>query len=348
MGAGMSALAGVITRLLLALGVAGTAAWGAPALYYGLGGTAPALALSVLFAGLGAAAILAVVARWRRRLIAGAYCLAFACVLAWWQTILPSNDRQWAPEVARLAHVEFDGDLVTVRDIRDFDYRSETDFTPRYYDRTFDLRKLQSVDLIAVYWMGPDIAHTILSFGFEGDQYLAVSIETRKEAGEGYSTLKGFFKQFELYYVVADERDVVRLRTNYRHDPTELTYLYRLRRPLENGRRLFVEYMRRVNELHDRPAFYHTLLTNCTTTIWHNTRVNPGHLKFSWKLLASGHVPAYLHELGAIEPGMSFEALQTASLVNARALAADQAPDFSTRIREGLPGMRAARVAQDQ
>lgn len=337
----MTAFVRVMSRLLLALLVAATAAWGTPALYYGLGGAdVPALLLAVLFGCLGVAATLSVIARWQTAVTAGAYCLAFLCLLAWWQTIVPSNDRQWLPEVARLARAEFDGDLVTVHDIRNFDYRSETDFTPRYYDRTFDLRKLDSVDLIAVYWMGPDIAHTILSFGFEGGERLAVSIETRKEVGEGYSTLKGFFKQFELYYVVADERDVVRLRTNYRTNPVEHTYIYRIRRPLENGRRLFVEYMKRVNELYDKPAFYHTLLTNCTTSIWHNTRVNPGHLRFSWKLLASGHVPAYLYELGVLDRSLPFEALQAASLVNARARAADQAPDFPARIREGLPGMQ--------
>lgn len=336
----MTALVRVLSRLLLALLVAGTAAWGTPALYYGFGGEAPALMLAVPFGCAGLAATVSVLGGWRVAWVAGGYCLAFVCLLAWWQTILPSNDRQWLPEVARLAHAEFDGDLVTVRDIRNFDYRSETDFTPRYYDRTFDLRKLDSVDLIAVYWMGPDIAHTILSFGFEGGERLAVSIETRKEAGEGYSTIKGFFKQFELYYVVADERDVVRLRTNYRKDPVEHTYIYRIRRPLENGRRLFAEYMKRVNELYEEPEFYHTLLTNCTTSIWHNTRVNPGRLKFSWKLLASGHVPAYLYELGVLDRSLPFEALQAASLVNARAQAADQAPDFPARIREGLPGMQ--------
>lgn len=336
----MTALVRVLTRLLLALLVAGTAAWGTPALYYGLGGEVPALMLAVPFGCAGLAATLSVLGGWRVAWVAGGYCLAFVCLLAWWQTILPSNDRQWLPEVARLARADFDGDLITVHDIRNFDYRSETDFTPRYYDRTFDLRKLDSVDLIAVYWMGPDIAHTILSFGFEGGERLAVSIETRKEVGEGYSTIKGFFKQFELYYVVADERDVVRLRTNYRKNPVEHTYIYRIRRPLENGRRLFVEYMKRVNELYEEPEFYHTLLTNCTTSIWRNTRVNPGRLKFSWKLLASGHVPEYLYEIGALDRSLSFEALQAASLVNARAQAADQAPDFPARIREGLPGMQ--------
>lgn len=268
-----------------------------------------------------------------------AFVMGVAALLAWWQGVEPSNDRRWQPEVAVLPSATFDGELVTVHNIRNFDYRTETDFTPAYYDRTYDLRELESVDLLAVYWMGPDIAHTMLSFGFRNEDHLAISIETRKETGEGYSTLKGFFRQYELHYVVADERDMVRLRTNYRKDPIEEVYVYRLKRPVENGRGLSREYMRRINPLNERAEFYNTLLTNCTTTIWQNTRVNPGRLTFSWKLLASGHAPKYLYEIGALDTSLPFEELQRRSLVNARGLAADQAADFSARIREGLPGM---------
>src|SRR5690606_29568983 len=125
----------------------------------------------------------------------------FAAVIVWWNGIAPSNDRQWRAEEAVLPSAAIDGDLVTVRNIRNFDYRSETDFTPAYYDKTFDMRKLASVDVVSVYWMGPAIAHIFLSFGFEGGDHLAISIEARKEQGEGYSTIKGFFKQYELYYV---------------------------------------------------------------------------------------------------------------------------------------------------
>ena len=138
---------------------------------------------------------------------------------------------------------------MTVHNIRNFDYRTETDFTPRYYDRTFDLRKLDSVDLVSVYWMGPAIAHLFVTFDF-GDDHLAISIEARKERTEGYSTLGGFFRQYELIYIVGDERDVIRLRTNYRKDPPEDVYLMRLKAPIENGRRFFLEYM---ND-HQRPA----------------------------------------------------------------------------------------------
>ena len=123
------------------------------------------------------------------------------------------------------------GDLVTIHNIRNFDYRTETDFTPRYYTKTFDLREVDSVDVIASYWMGDAIAHIFLSFGFSGKDFIAISIETRRQRHQSYSTVAGFFKQYELFYVVADERDLIRLRTNYRKDPPEDVYIYRTRAP---------------------------------------------------------------------------------------------------------------------
>jgi hypothetical protein len=236
--------------------------------------------------------------------------------------------------VAVLAYATIQGNVVTVHNIRNFDYRSETDYTAAYYDRQYDLRKLEGVDLIAVYWMGPAIAHTMVSFAFAGGDHLAISIETRKEKGEGYSTLKGFFRHYELVYVVADERDVIRLRTNYRRDPPEQVYVYRLQGPIENARRLFMSYMNQINSLKARPEFYNTLTTNCTTNIWLHTRTNPGHPPLSWKILASGYVPQYLYETGRLDTSVPFAELERRAHVNARAQAADGALDFSRRIRE--------------
>jgi len=259
----------------------------------------------------------------------------FAIVILWFLLIPPSNDRDWQPDVARLAWAEINGDRIMVHNIRNFDYRTETDYTPGYYDKQFDLRQLESVDVIAVYWMGPTIAHVFLSFGFSGGDHLAISIEARKEKGEGYSTVKGFFRQYELYYVVADERDVIRLRTNYRHDPPEEVYVYRAHHgTIENGRRLFLSYMDQINALKARPEFYNTLTTNCTTNIWLNTRVNPDHLPFSWEILASGHVPEYLYKAGLLDNSIPFPELEERVHINTRAHAADAAADFSQRIRE--------------
>lgn len=275
--------------------------------------------------------------RWRWRML-GAHLLVFVLALAWWMTLTPSNDRDWQPDVAKLPHASINGDSVTVHNIRNFSYRSETDYTPAWYDKKFDLRKLEGIDLVAVYWMGPAVAHVFVSFAFTGGDHLAISIETRKEKGEDYSTLKGFFRQYELYYVVADERDVIRLRTNYRHNPPEDVYVYRLQGgTLENARRIFIDYINKINDLNKAPEFYNTLTTNCTTNIWFHTKVSTRQLPFSWKILASGYVPEYVYESGLLDNRVPFADLQRRAHVNQRAQAADTATDFSERIRTISP-----------
>jgi len=325
-------------RWLGALVVLALTGWGALALaIVGPGGDKGRLVLAAAYGLAGLAAVVALLlGRWMRSALP-VFAVALVAIGVWWSGIKPSNERDWQPEVARLAYATIDRDLVTVHNIRNFDYRTETDFTPAYYDRTYDLKNLDSGDLIAVYWMGPAIAHLFLSFGF-GDDHLAISIEARKEKGEGYSSAKGFFRQYELYYVVADERDVVRVRTNYRKDPPEDVYVFPLRAPRENMRRIFLEYMRKLNGLREHPEFYNTLTTNCTTAILMNTRVNPDSLPLSWKVIVSGYAPAYIYDSGRMDRSLPFEELQRRSLVNAAGQAADQAPDFSRRIRAGLPG----------
>jgi hypothetical protein len=324
-------------RWLGALGVLAITGWGALALaIVGPGGDKGRLVLAAVYGLAGLAAVVALVLHQGMRFALPVFAAALLAISVWWGSLKPSNERDWQPEVARLAYATISGDLVTVHNIRNFDYRTETDFTPAYYDRTYDLNTLDSADLVAVYWMGPAIAHLFLSFGF-GDDHLAISIEARKEKGEGYSSAKGFFRQYELYYVVADERDVLRVRTNYRKDPPEDVYVYPLRGPRENIRRLFLEYVRKMNALREHPEFYNTLTTNCTTAILMNTRVNPGSLPFSWKVLLSGYTPAYVYESRRMDQSLPFEELKRRSLVNTAAQAADQAPDFSRRIRAGLP-----------
>jgi hypothetical protein len=281
----------------------------------------------------------AVALLWRRlgRLPLAVFAAVFAGFLLVWSGVRPSNDRDWQSDVARLPWAEIEGDRVTLHDIRNFDYRSETDYTPRYYDKTFDLRELDSVDLFAVYWMGDAIAHVMVSFGFAERDFVAVSIETRKETSESYDTIRGFFRQYELTYVVADERDLVRLRTNYRKNPPEDVYLYRTNAPPENARRFFLDYLREVNELHEQAKFYNTGTTNCTTNVLRHTRVNPGRRGWSWKILLSGYAPLYVYEHGGLDTSLPFETLRERSHVNAAAQAAGTASDFSQRIRAGLP-----------
>jgi hypothetical protein len=327
---------------IVALGVAGlvlagATGWGALALYYlapGSEGVRTALAWS--FAAVGLVTLAGLAVRRLRWWAALGFAAAFGLVLVVWGSTTPSNDRDWAPEVAVLPYATIDGERVTVHNIRNFDYRSETDFTPAYYDRTFDLKRLDRVDLVAVYWMGPAIAHLFLSFGF-GDEHLAISIEVRKNRTKPYATLPGIFRQYELVYVVADERDVIRVRTNYRKDPPEDVYLFGVVGDLANGRRVFLDYMRDLNALREHPRFYNTLTTNCTTMILAHAAVNPGSIPYSWKVLLSGYTPEYAYDMGRLDRSFPFDELKRRAHINAVAQAADKAPDFSQRIRAGFP-----------
>ena len=326
---------GLLLIGLLMLGVSG---WGVLALHY-WDHANPALR-DALAAAWAVASLALVVGfslrRWRWRSLA-AFTGLFALLLAAWSAIAPTNDGPWQPENAVLAYASIDGDRITLHNLRNFDYRSDTDFTVAYYDRTFDLQQLDAVDLYAVYWMGPAIAHVFLSFGFTDGSHVAVSIEARRALGQGYSSVQGFFRQYELYYAMGDERDIVRLRTNYRRDPPEDVYLYRLQGSMENGRRLFLEYLREINALKDHAEWYNTLTTNCTNTIWLNSRVNPGHLPYSWKILVSGYLPEFLYEQGKLDTRVPFAELQRRAHINALAQAADKDADFSERIRMALP-----------
>ena len=332
----LRAFVGVVLGVL----VIAASAWGALAVYYAATWW-PLLRIAVI-AVIAASALGALtgifVRRWRTATLVF-FAVVFSGLLAWWSTVEPSNDREWKPEVAVLPYATRDGDLVTIRNVRNFDYRTATDFVPAYYDKTFDLNDLRSVDLVASYWAGPAIAHIFVSFGFEDDDYLAVSIERRDELGEGYSTVRGLFRQYEIFYVVADERDVIRLRTNFRHDPPEDVYLYSVQGPLENGRRLFLEYVRKINELASEPDFYNTLTSNCAGNIWLNAHVNPGRASYSWKILLSGHVPEYLYELGLLDSRVPFPELQRASRINDAAIAAGDSADFSKLIRADRPSV---------
>ena len=317
--------------------VAGFVAWGGLTLWF----TVPledwlrlALALGLALLGLGGFLLAALRGKWLSLL---PWALGSVAILAWWAAIEPSNDRDWVVEVSKPPRVEIEGDIVTLHNVCNFTYRSESDFDPRWEVRKLDLRQLDSLDLIAVYWMGDAIAHTFVSFGFAGEQ-IAISIEIRKERGESFSTIAGFFRQYELAYVVADERDLIGLRTTYR-DPTEDVYLYRVEAPQANIRKLFLEYMRKIDELAERPEFYNTGTTNCTTNIVTHVQAFNAQFPFNWKMLLSGYFPEFIYERGALDQELSFPALRARSLINERARAADGRSDFSRLIREGLPGM---------
>jgi hypothetical protein len=259
----------------------------------------------------------------------------FLAVLFWWLSIEPSNEREWLPDVARLPAAEIDGDLITIRNVRNFVYRSEFDYDERWEERTYDLSKLEGVDVFLVYWGSPWIAHTIMSWVFEDGPPLAISIETRKEVGEEYSALRGFFRQFEIYYVVADELDVVRLRTNYRGEDV---YLYRLLASPDLARDVLLAYLEEINQLAMRPRWYNAFRYNCTTAIRHHVQsVAPGS-PFDWRILLNGHIDELSYERGNIDTSLPFGELKQRSDITQRAKDVERDFDFSKRIRDGLPG----------
>ncbi len=258
----------------------------------------------------------------------------FAVVFAWWLTLAPSNDRDWQSDVARLPLATIDGSKLTIRNVRSFQYRDERDFTEHWETRTYDLDALVGVDIFISFW-GPTLyGHTIASWEFADGRHLAISIETRKEKGEEYSAVHGFFRQFELYYVVADERDVIALRTNHRGETVQL---YRTIASPEGDRALLLDYVREMNALADNPRWYNALSHNCTTTIWRHAKAVGSDHPFEWQLLANGYLVDLAYERGTVDTSIGLDELKRRSDITARALAAGDGEGFSKAIREGLP-----------
>jgi hypothetical protein len=271
---------------------------------------------------------------WRKL---GSVFLAFAFVLTWWLTLTPTNDRAWLPDVAQTAWAEVNGDEVTLHNVRNCDYRTETDYTPRWETRTVRLSQITGIDLAINYWGSPWIAHPIANFQFADAAPVCFSIETRKKTGQSYSAIGGLYRQFELIYIVADERDVIRVRTNYRNG--EEIYLYRTTFTPAQARERFQEYLHSLNQIRDHPRWYHAITTNCTTSI--RTQQPAGERRpWDWRLLVNGKGDELMFERGTIATaGLPFAELKRRALINADAKVANDAPDFSRRIREGRPGM---------
>jgi hypothetical protein len=248
----------------------------------------------------------------------------------------PRTDRAWASDVAETVQARIDGDVVTIKNVRNFAWRGPADFTPRWETRTYRLSQLRHLDLYMTYWGSPHVCHTMLTFDFGEGGRLCASIEARREAGEAYSALRGMFRQYGLIYVLGDERDLVRLRTDIR--PGNDVFLYRLNASPETARAILREYLDAANRLERRPAWYHTLLTNCTTSIRKHVRHAGVIAPWDWRLLANGHIHAQLHALGYLHRGLSLAELERVSRIGPAAQAAGDVADFSVRIRTGRPG----------
>ncbi len=329
----MLALAGRLFVAVVALAPAG--AWSALALWF----RAPApewarllLAAAVASLALGAAFHLLLRKRWRPLVFFGA---AFLGVVVWWSTIAPPASANFAPDVSRQTTGKIDGDLLTLTDIRDFDWRSDSDFTERWTTRTYDLDKLRTLDLFLSYWAGPSMAHVIVSFGFEGGEHVAWSVEVKRLKGGEFSPLADLFKTDPLAIVAATERDVVRVRSNVRGEDVQL---YRLDVYPQTMRALLLQYVQDANALAAKPQFYNSLTTNCTTTVAGLVKAMGKPVPLDWRLIVNGYLPDYLYENDMLTKRVPLAEVKSLSHIAARATAADQAPDFSRAIRAGVPG----------
>ena len=326
-------------RFVASLVVLISAAWAFAALWYQLP-AAPGIriAAGVLWAGFG---LVAMALLWRGKAARAllSYAVGFALLLGWWGTILPSQNRLWADDVARQLVTRVDGHMVTMENVRNFDWRSDTDYTARWETRRYDLDRIRSVDVALSYWTGPAIAHTLVSFGFDDGQFVTFSIEIRKERGESFSSTAGFFRRFETSLVAADEHDILRVRTNVRGEDV---YMYRVRLPQAEARSLFLAYLDEGAALVRAPSFYNTLTANCTTIVYALAkRIVPG-LPMDYRLLASGYLPDYLYDVGGLTPGHGMDELRAAGRITERAQAFDKNPGaegFSQAIRRGMPGV---------
>jgi len=265
------------------------------------------------------------------------FIVLFLGVVAWELFIPPSHDRPWRPEVAVMPRATIDGDHVHITGVRDFKYRSLNDFTTHYEERDVQLSHMTGLDFFVSYWSEGPVAHTFLSFIFDNAPPLSISIETRPEVGEGFDPIASLFKQFELIYVVGDEDDLVRVRTNYRK---ETVYLYHLNSSPNDVRRLFMIYLNRINELADRPEFYHLLSNSCTINIIRYANAAGRTGRFDIRHLLNGLIDSYLYHSGRVNTTLDFDELRRRSQINEAAKAADDAPDFSNRIRASLPNAR--------
>jgi hypothetical protein len=303
-------------------------AWAFGALYYD--GPAKGLAAVQVVAIL---AVFVFVPRWQRKL--GIFGIWFAIVLTWWFMLKPTNEGNWQADVAQLAWAEINGDEVTLHNVRNCDYRTETDFTARWDTRTVRLSQLTGIDIAITYWGSPWMAHPIVSFQFADAPPLCFSIETRKKSGQTYSAIGGLYRQYELICIAADERDVIRLRTNFRKG--EEVYLYRITATPAQARVRLHEYLRTINHMREHPRWYNAITTNCTTSI-RDQHPSAQRVPWDWRLLLNGKADELMHERGAIlTSGLSFAALKQSALINPAARAANDAADFSSRIRADRP-----------
>ena len=324
----------IVFGILAALFILLSASWASLAIWYRL--PAPIFLrafVAVLFALFGVITVVALFTGWRIK-AALAFAIVLLLVLGWWSTIEPPANAQWAPDVARQVTGIRNGDILTLTDLRDFDWRSNQDFSERWTTRTYDLSRIERIDLFMSYWAGPEMAHMILSFGFAGGEQLAWSVEVRRRQGGEFSPIADLFKSNPLVIIAADERDVVGVRSNVRGEDVQL---YRLRASPERARALLLQYVADANALATKPEFYNSITTNCTTTVAKMMRAVGDVVPFDWRLIVNGYLPDYAYDRGALDTRLPMSKLRMLSHIDKRAEAIGLFEGFSTAIRVDVP-----------
>jgi hypothetical protein len=305
--------------------------WAAGALYFDGGGRVAWRGILLALAWIAAVAGTFAMIRpyW---LAVAVFATLFSAILAWWFGQKPTHDRRWDPNFARLPRLAVSGDTVTVENVRNTQYRSLTDYDCRFETRSYRLSDVQAVDVLILYWGSPWMCHPMAIFDFGNGQHLCFSIEVRYREGESYDALRSFYRQNELMYVVCDERDAILRRTKYSHKHD--VYLYRLQAEPDHARQLFQEYMESTNDICERPRWYNTVTSNCTTSIYFQRK---GQIPWDWRMLFNGSFDKMLYDRGRLYQELPFAELRQRSLINE---VANQASlkDFSAEIRAGLPG----------
>jgi len=309
--------------------------WAVAAIYVDFRVAALRVPLTVIYVVGVLAVLVAVKPRiWGALLLLAGFCI----VLLWWLSLKPSNEGDWEADAARTAWIEVSGDQVTIHNLRNCDYKTEKDYTDCWSDRTVYLSQLRYIDFFFTTWGPKYIGHPIISFQFGDNDHIAFSIEARYKVGQGYSAILGFFRQYELIFITADERDVIRLRTNYRKH--EEVFMYRTTVSPRRAREIFFIYADYLNQLRDHPEWYNALTRNCTTTL--DTKIaadvkNPQ--PWNYQLLLNGTLDELLYERGRlVTGGLPFPELKEREHINAAAQAADSSPDWSALIRVGRVG----------
>lgn len=326
---GSGRMAHVVSTIVLTLAILLTGIWAGFAFWYQL--PFSDIGRSIAIGGWLVFLIAMLVVTFRRRPLVALtiHALAFAGILVWWHSIEPRLDRDWAPDVARTVTGTLDGNIATLANVRNFDWQTPEQATERWETRSYDLSKLTSLDIILSYWGMDAIAHTLVSFGFSDGKHVVFSVEIRRERTESFSEIGGFFKQFELAFIAADETDIVKLRTNVRREDV---YLYPIAVPAADRQALFLAYIGAANDLAEKPTFYNTITANCTTVVFDLARMIEPSVPTDWRIILSGYLPEYFAEHGVLAWPKPYGDLRANAAISARAQAAPDRP-YSEVIR---------------